>query len=945
MSAEMTPADAELAAALAAKSHAIRIKPGLKEPVGFAWNHQPALTPDSASAHVAAGGNIGVDPGRSRMVLLDAEDALGTAWVRSLGFEPTVITAKSGAGPVLADGKENTKAGGSHTWLQLSEDAPADLGNTSSAIALPNGGRLEVFAAAGVRHVMVPPSRLDEAGGRAYVFTGSDIAVAQAWLWDRTVPYPDGAELLHGVIAPQTPREKLEQSARSMELSDQIDSISWDQWLAADHRLTPTDEVDGCGCPVWHWKGADHDKSVTLHDGCAVGNGAHIWSNTMIAELGLNGDHVSRLDLACALRTQSRSEVAASVGIQLGEEHEELGSLRPRDYERIAAHFEKLGETARAAMYRGAAAVMASAMPTPEQRGETFTSGQVLGAPAPTPRSEEDGEQADGPVAPVIPIWTGSVPPAFGGPAAEVAYTRAPDPGPFPIDALPKVLRDHAAWVMHAINIPASMVGPMYLPVLSAACNRAVIIPRAGYTEKGCPLWVIIIAPPSSRKSPVLALVVAPLDSAQKLLKERTESARAMSQLDAEALEDAMGEAKRKYRDAIKAAHAAVSAPVDPKAAPAPAPGLPPVIDNMKASVATDRDVDALRSEYEQLQRKAREARDDVPGKAVLSFEDATDAAMQDLMAACGGYGFLIATEASSWFNAMVREDSSHITPGNYLKAYSNEAFKTFRVGRGEIWIDEPFLPMLHIIQPDPLRAALKPDRDGHNRLIGNGAWARFGVSYVEDVDPDEWDKPIPDGGEVTAAYTRLVEHEFLRSYGRVEPLRFGLSAEANLLMGAIYNRVERIIAGQRHLPSGVGMAEEWGKACGRMLRIARVFRQLELSDEEIGDATRTHLIGLTNLRDAWRITEWMMGSQAYAMGGAKADGDGDLAAKCATWLRKRLAADGAVAYRTLRDNRTHRPYLDRVLDEMVEAGEVAMDPGPRSNATVTPTENLASAA
>lgn len=380
MSTPMTPADAELAAALATQAYTIRVKRGLKEPVGAQWNQRLNASADDVRAHVAAGANVGVIPGRSHLVVLDAENAAATDFVRSLGFEPTVITANGGAGPTLADGSPNPKQDGTHTHLRVPGSAPAELGDTGAAIALPNGGKLEIFAGVD-RHVMVPPSRLDEAGGRPYAFTGADVAEAPRWLWDRTVPCPEGAELLHGVIAPPTPREKLEQSARSMELSDQIDSISWDQWLAADHRLTRTDEVDGCGCAVWHWRGADHDKSVTLHDGCAVGNGAHIWSGTMIGQLGLTGDHLSRLDLACALRGDSRRAIASTVGISLGEEHEELGAVTASTYERTALHFELRGEAERAAVFRQAAAAMRASAPTPEQRGETFTSGQVLGAP------------------------------------------------------------------------------------------------------------------------------------------------------------------------------------------------------------------------------------------------------------------------------------------------------------------------------------------------------------------------------------------------------------------------------------------------------------------------------------------------------------------------------------------------------------------------------------
>ncbi|MFV8137442.1 DUF3987 domain-containing protein [Mycolicibacterium senegalense] len=967
-------------------AHPIKLKRGIKKPSGTGWTVTPALTVDEADEHVAGGGNLGVHLGSSRFIAFDCEDQAATDAVVAAGFALTVAPAKRSFNgtlkPGLEDpdsGKQNRKLGGSHIWLRVPDGVdPTGLSSERAMqLKLPNGGIMDVLA--GPRYVVAPPSALDLAYGAQYVpFTGSPLDVssggelpglgtAPMWLFDLAVPCPPELAPLHGCLIPIV-REQVEQSARSAELSAQIDEVPWSEWIAGDHRIMLTGEVDGCGCDIGHYMGASHGKSVTLHDGCEQGNGAHIWSGTMLAELGLPGEHVSRLDLAVALRKQSRHDVAAAQGIQLGQ-RDELGSVWPANYERIADHFERRGETARAAMYRRAAANMAATMPTPEQRGETFIDGPVLGGLP--PRFDSQGTAGAAPpigtlggsAAPPISNLTsgpmqhvpiiesavgGAVPPAFGAiPAAEVAYTRAPDPGPFPVDALPEVLRKHAEWVMYAVNVPASMVGPMYLPVLSAACNRAVITPRVGWTEEGCPLWGIIIAPPSSRKSPTLSKVDAPIKSAQRLLRERTEAARRRSEFDAEALEEAAQEAKKKYQAAVKEARtsgptrAATPAPVDTSAA-----GLPPVIGTLlNDPLSGDPEVAALRAAYEQLEQEAREARAEVPGRAVLSFEDATDAAMQDLMSDCDGYGFLIATEASTWFNAMIREDSTYVTPGNYLKAYSSEDFKVFRVSRGEVWVEDPYLPMLHIIQPDPLRAALKPDRDGHSRLLGNGAWARFGVSYVEDVDPDEWDKPIPDGTVVEAAYNSLIEREFLRSYGRKELLRFELAEQAKPLMGAIYNRVERIIHAQRSLPGGVGMAEEWGKTCGRMLRIARVFRQVELTDEEIGDADRTHLIGHTNLRDAWRITEWMMASQAYAMGGAKADSDDDLVAKAVTWLRKRLAADGAVEYRKLYANKTHRPYLQQALDQLSGDEEITVTEGPISNATVTPTEKLAAAA
>ncbi|RIU41036.1 DUF3987 domain-containing protein [Mycobacteroides abscessus] len=920
MSTPMTPADAELAAALAAKSHTIRIKAGLKEPVGLAWNTQPALTPENASAHVAAGGNIGVDPGRSRMVLLDAEDALGTAWVQSLGFEPTVITAKSGAGPVLADGKENTKAGGSHTWLQLSEDAPADLGNTPSVITLPNGGRLEVFAAAGVRHVMVPPSRLDEAGGRAYVFTGADIAVAQSWLWDRTVPCPEGAEPLHGVVAPPTPRERMEQTARSVELSDEIDEVPWDQWLAADHRLTPTDEVDGCGCPVWHWKGADHDKSVTLHDGCAVGNGAHIWSNTMIAELGLTGDHVSRLDLACALRTQSRAEVAAAHGIQLGDERGECGAIRPRDYARIAEHFEELGETARAAMYRNAAAVMAAARPTPEQRGETFTSGQVLGAPTMAPRSDEDGTGSDEqPIAPVIPIWTGSVPPAFGGPAA-AAMRPHTGAGPFPVHALPKVLRDFAVAVADSMAVPVELVAPMQIAVLAAGCGPCNIYVTDGWEAEPGAVWIMIVSPPSTRKTPVLKVVKAPMEEAVRIINLTLGMRRAELQMEADALAEAAEEAESDAKVAMKQAareladDPAAAAHTAGAAAMAQANGIwaPPTA----RGLATD-----LAAKAAKLKQMAEEAQAAVPPEVEPTFTDATPEAMMELLARQKGRGFLIHPEASEILTAATRTDTRGMETAKFNSAYDEEYISTHRIARGVTEVNRPSMCSLLIVQPDPVKEAYAPRQGGKSKITTNGWSDRQGFVLVPESEADSLRRDRKIDPAARDAYAEAMTAEWVRTHMLAATdreawasLKFRLTPEAFEVIADHYDLVERI----KRQPGT--RAEAWGKVIGRAVRIARCFAQLDVVD--LG--SEVHSINEHHMQAGWEIAHWMMRSFDAATNAPETVTIVELVEQAAAYILEKIPAVGDVIMRPkVRSSKRHGPYVEAALEQLTARGEV----------------------
>lgn len=185
---------------------------------------------------------------------------------------------------------------------------------------------------------------------------------------------------LRGILAPKTAYSRVEQDARSQELTDQIDEVGWDQWISGDHRLISTGQVDGCGCEIYHWRGADNDKSVTLHDGCEKGAGAHIWSGTMMADLELDGEHVSRLVLAAKLHEITISEAAAAVGIRLGAGGgDDLAPTRPEQFEQAADEAERRGDHAAAAKYRHAAKALRSHLPADIDAGEAGLHSRVAG--------------------------------------------------------------------------------------------------------------------------------------------------------------------------------------------------------------------------------------------------------------------------------------------------------------------------------------------------------------------------------------------------------------------------------------------------------------------------------------------------------------------------------------------------------------------------------------
>lgn len=392
--------------------HLMKLKPRVKKPERSGWPMALAVTVEEADVHLARGGNIGINLSASRLIAFDCEDTAATDALLRAGFVLTVIPAK-------AQDPANPKFGGSHTWLRIPDSIvdPLALPGDQLGITLSGGGKIDVLA--GSRLVVAPPSQIEEAPGLFYApcaggaldLTGPlpDLDEAPAWLFDRALPAPAGLEALAGVLAPPPPRAKVEQDARSVELTNRIDAVDWSVWLRGDARLTPRYSHDACGCQEWHWQGADNEKSATLHDDCfEFGCGVHVWSGTMMAQLRLPRNHLSRLDFAAALHGETTRQTAASVGIDLGVEHEELAAVTPHGYLRMAKDAQDVADSATdpqvragyialAQRYQDAANHLAGLLSTASSMvvlpGQETLPGPVVGVPAPPPNGLLPGEE------------------------------------------------------------------------------------------------------------------------------------------------------------------------------------------------------------------------------------------------------------------------------------------------------------------------------------------------------------------------------------------------------------------------------------------------------------------------------------------------------------------------------------------------------------------------
>lgn len=475
-----------------------RLGPGIKDPTpGIAWSKARGLTVEEAMDCLDNGENLGLDLLRSGFIVLDAENLSATQAVMASGYLPTWRTAKS-----LVEG--HAKWGGTHTVVRIPEgvDRTQLSSDKSMQVKLPGGGLIDVLA--GKRYAVIPPSWLEEvqaqytptAGGGLDLTIEGVVAEAPQWLFDLTAPCPPELAPLHGSLIPSV-RERVEQNAESLDLSNRIDEISWTEWIAGDDRMIETSEVDGCGCPIWHWRDASHDKSMTLHAGCDRGYGIHIWSGTLVALMGCGQAHFSRLDFAAWLRASlsgeeletERSALMDSFGLKAEWERYEFTRDPMFSSEGIAAQADELaaaGEPAEMVdAWRRAAVVVAEtdaliparlaflrARSHRDAAGETFLSEPMCGrseaSPAGSPESEPVPDN-------VIPLRS----------ATETTETG---PAVVQLDGLPPVhpdmelYRSHATAEVSRAAVPINtnnFLAKYLIPVDARSLREAVDGPRA----------------------------------------------------------------------------------------------------------------------------------------------------------------------------------------------------------------------------------------------------------------------------------------------------------------------------------------------------------------------------------------------------------------------------------------------------------------------------------
>jgi len=314
-------------------------------------------------------------------------------------------------------------------------------------------------------------------------------------------------------------------------------------------------------------------------------------------------------------------------------------------------------------------------------------------------------------------------PEAWGEPVPLVSVEAPP---PFPVDALPAWIAEHAVSVAGELQVPVDLPAMLGLGALSiAAAGRLVVHVRSTWKEPMA-LYLATALPPSSGKSPAFRAMLGPIDEWEAA--QIDSAAGRISELDQE---------RRILEKKMK------------------------------------RLEDSDRADEARAARVELEALDTAVLPQVVA-DDVTPEKLVQILAEQDGR-LAIASPEGGIFDMMAGKYSDSSTLDPYLKAWSGDTIKVDRMTRAGAVVRRPVLSIAITVQPSVIEALA-----ANKELRGRGLTARFMYSVPEDLvgRRNLLDAPMADL-DAADRYGQHIVAIMRRWWAHPEPHAIPLSAEA----------------------------------------------------------------------------------------------------------------------------------------------------------------------
>jgi hypothetical protein len=390
---------------------------------------------------------------------------------------------------------------------------------------------------------------------------------------------------------------------------------------------------------------------------------------------------------------------------------------------------------------------------------------------------------------------------------------------PFPVDALPPVLRDFVLDVARVCRVPIDLVAIVVLGVVASVVARRVAVAVGSTHEEPLNLFVAAVGESGERRSPVLRAALAPLYRRQEDLQNA-----ALPKIAAAA------EALRLHEDKLK---------------------------ELRKRAAKEMDPDkwlGLRADAESLARTPPT----VPILPKLIVSDRTPEKLEMDIAEQGGAVLQASEEASSLFEIAGGRyySKGSINLEVFLKGYDGATLDTDRVSRAAVFCKSPALTI--VVTPQPIVLRRLRERPEFHEL---GLLPRFIYAVPRSQVGDRL-------YDATAAPSSRVRHQYEAVLmGLMDGLpkpedpdnipRLHIRGAALGQWTEYHDRVERALREGGALYA----IREWGsKQSGRVARIAGL---LELVETVGAAQPRPEQVGPRSMAAAARIGEYL---EAHAL-------------------------------------------------------------------------------
>lgn len=399
-----------------------------------------------------------------------------------------------------------------------------------------------------------------------------------------------------------------------------------------------------------------------------------------------------------------------------------------------------------------------------------------------------------------------------------VPLRAAAEPARFPIEALPRWVREWVQAEAHATQTPVDLGGMLTLAVLGTCCAPKIDLHVRGRWYESTNLYVCIALRPACRKSAVFADATAPLSVYQREVSEAQQPAIARA--------SALLRSAKQRQESAEASAAKSS-------------------DRMAAEIGID-----------EATREVLAAEAAVPVERRLFSGDVTQEKLVVMLAEQDGCMAILDAEGYGPISAMMgKYNNSQMSPVEvFLKAHAGDSIWVDRLNRERVSIARPRLTIGITIQPSLLERFAR-----ERQFRGIGLLARFLWSVPADLLGSRVARPTSVPESIHEAYARNLRVLLdLESGPNGAPHIVRFSRDADDLLAGFQEHLEpELGVGGRY----AHLADWVGKLPGAVVRIAGLLHAADAMQEAL-----TTEVSAATMARAIQIGEYLLSHAQVAL-------------------------------------------------------------------------------